>query len=56
MSAEPHTLHEYGPLPPYIENADTVVVRQVAFYPGFADLWRLDVSFPDVVCSGVRAD
>ncbi len=54
--AEPYTLHECAPLPPYVGAVDKVVVRQVAFYPGFASLWRLDVPFPDVVSPGMRVD
>lgn len=49
---EPYTLHQCAPLPPYVQASDAVVVRQVAFYPGFAGLWRLPVAFPDVVSPG----
>ena len=45
---EPYTLHQCAPLPPYVRENDEVMVRQVAYYPGFGP-WRLSVPFPDVV-------
>ncbi len=50
--ADPYTLRECASLPPYVMPTDTVVVRQVAFYPGRFGLWKLAVPFPDVVSPG----
>lgn len=47
-----YTLNYCMPLPPYVRKTDTVRVRQTAYYPGFLDLWRLPVAFPDVVSPG----
>lgn len=50
---EPYALRWCVALPPYLGPGDTVVVRQVAYYPGWMRLWRLPVPFPDVVSPGV---
>ena len=49
---EPYRLRYCVALPPYVTPADTVRVQQTAFYPGYTGLWRLAVTFPDVVSEG----